>query len=236
MSKKKAKNSNYKNNIGQAVEQPTQTLSREKLITIIVISAVTTLFIGIIILTAILTRPKEFVMRDSGPVPDVAYVELDFKGYGKVVVKLDGKEAPITTKNFLDLVYSEFYDGTTIFRAQEGFVIQGGKNESVKLTPIQGEFSSNGVQNNISHKRGVISMARTNAPNSATSQFFITLDDSAAYSLDGLYAGFGTVVEGMEVVDAIAEALYDHAVDSMGFVDDKNAITIKSAKIIDYKE
>ena len=79
-------------------------------------------------------------------------------------------------------------------------------------------------------------MARTGDPDSATSQFFITLDDSASYSLDGKYAAFGWVIEGMDVVDSIASALYGHAVDSMGFVNDSDAITIKSAKIIDYKE
>ena len=79
-------------------------------------------------------------------------------------------------------------------------------------------------------------MARTNDPNSATSQFFITLDDSASLSLDGSYAAFGWVIEGMDVVDKIAEALYPHSINYMGFVDDGDAITIKSAKIIDYKE
>ena len=79
-------------------------------------------------------------------------------------------------------------------------------------------------------------MARTTDPNSATSQFFITLDDSAASSLDGNYAGFGYVVEGMDVVDKIAADLFDHAVNYMGFVDDADAITIKSAKIIEYQE
>ena len=170
-------------------------------------------------------------------IPVVAddYVEMDFGEYGKVILELDGKEAPITTKNFLDLVYSDFYNGLTIFRAQRGFVIQGGENEEINLTPIKGEFSSNGVENNITHIRGVISMARTKDPNSATSQFFITLDDSAAYSLDGDYAGFGRVIEGMDVVDSIANDLFNYG-GYMGFVDDAYAIEIKSAKIIDYKK
>ena len=79
-------------------------------------------------------------------------------------------------------------------------------------------------------------MARTNDPNSATSQFFITLDDSAKYSLDGKYAGFGRVVEGMDVVDAIANGLFDKAIDGMGFVSDSDAIKITSIKMIDYKK
>ena len=236
MSKKKNKNSNYKNNVTKEAEvQAKPTLSPE-VIKKIIISAAAFVLVAVIALTVILNQPKEFVLKDSGPVPDTAYVEMDFGKYGKIVIKVDGKTAPITTKNFLDLVYSDFYDGLTIFRAQEGFVIQGGQNEDIELKAIKGEFTSNGVSNNITHNRGVISMARTSDPNSATSQFFITLDDSASYSLDGSYAAFGWVIEGMEVVDQIAEALYDHAINYMGFVDDSDAITIKSAKIIDYKE
>ena len=236
MSKKKNKNSNYKNEIGKSTEAETKSGLSPDVIKKIIISSVALVLVAVIALTVILTQPKEFVLKDSGPVPDTAYVEMDFGKYGNIIIKVDGKKAPITTKNFLDLVYSEFYDGLTIFRAQQGFVIQGGKNEDIKLTPIKGEFTSNGVDNNITHNRGVISMARTNDPNSATSQFFITLDDSASRSLDGSYAAFGWVIEGMDVVDSIANALYGHAVDYMGFVDDSDAITIKSAKIIDYKE
>jgi peptidyl-prolyl cis-trans isomerase B (cyclophilin B) len=155
---------------------------------------------------------------------------------GKVIIKVDGEEAPETARNFRNLVASGFYDGLTIFRAQRGFVVQGGEDKNIPLTPIKGEFDSNGHINNISHKRGVISMARTGEPNSATSQFFITLNDSAASSLDGEYAGFGWVVEGMDVIDAIAADLYGHAINYMGFVEDKNAIKIKSASIIEYEE
>lgn len=230
---KKGKNSNYKNNIGVASEETVS--PKIPIQKIVIISAALLLIIGIIIAIVIMSQPKEFVLKDSGPVPDVAYVEMDFGEYGKVILELDGKEAPITTKNFLDLVYSDFYNGLTIFRAQRGFVIQGGENEEINLTPIKGEFSSNGVENNITHIRGVISMARTKDPNSATSQFFITLDDSAAYSLDGDYAGFGRVIEGMDVVDSIANDLFNYG-GYMGFVDDAYAIEIKSAKIIDYKK
>ena len=162
------------------------------------------------------------------------YVEIDFGSYGKVIIKLNYEEAPITAKHFASLVEDGFYDGLTIFRAQRNFVIQGGKNEKVKLDPIVGEFKENGYNNNISHKRGVISMARTSDPNSATSQFFITLDDSAISSLDGKYAGFGYVVEGMDVVDKIANALMSCESDYMGFVSDEDAITIVSAKTVEY--
>lgn len=226
MSKKKSKNSNYSGKVDTKglpykKEAPKQTfLEKNKKIIAISISAV--LVVALIVGIVFACIPKKPV-----------YVEMDFGSYGKIVIEVDRNEAPKTAKNFISLVESGFYDGLDIFRAQEEFVIQGGKNDSVKLNTIKGEFASNGHKNNISHKRGVISMARTNDPNSATSQFFITLHDKAAYSLDGDYAGFGYVVEGMDVVDKIATALFDHAVDSMGFVNDKDAIKIVSAKIIE---
>ena len=223
MSKKKRKNANYHNGSTAAVAAPAPKLNRNTIIGIIVAAVVLIgVIVGIVACNA----------KNDGPL----YAEMDIAGYGKIIIELDPSEAPITVKNFVDLVEDGFYDGLTIFRAQEGFVIQGGKDDTANLTPIKGEFSDNGVKNNISHTRGVISMARTNDPNSATSQFFITLSDSAKYSLDGLYAGFGKVIEGMDVVDAIAEGLFDHAVDSMGFVSDANAITITSIKMIDYEK
>ena len=224
MSKKKGKNSNYKNNIGQETAEITPAISREKLMHLVVwiISAVIVL---VIILAAVISS-----------LPKTTYVEMEFEGFGKIVLEIDGDTAPITAKNFVKLVKSGFYDGLTIFRAQKNFVIQGGKDESAKLPSIKGEFEENGVVNNISHKRGVISMARTSENDSATSQFFITLSDSAAASLDGKYAGFGYVIEGMEVVDAVADNLFDHAIDSMGFVEDKDSVKITYAKVIKYNK
>ncbi len=222
MSKSKKKNSNYKaySNVTEVATKESMSADTKKNI---IIWSVTAIIVVGILLTAIITS-----------IPKTYYVEMDFGDYGKIVLELNEEDAPITVKNFVKLVKKDFYDGLTIFRAQEGFVIQGGKDENANLTAIKGEFSENGVANKISHVRGVISMARATDPNSATSQFFITLDDSAKYSLDGKYAGFGHVVEGMDVVDAIAEALFDHATDSMGFVDDADAIKIVSAKIIKY--
>ena len=164
----------------------------------------------------------------------VMYVEFDFGSFGKTVVEIDRLAAPITADNFLSLVKNGFYDGLDVFRAQKNFVIQGGKNDSVTIPSIKGEFAANGIVNPISHTRGVISMARTNNPDSATSQFFITLSDSAASSLDSMYASFGRVVKGMETVDAIAESLMSKESDSMGFVSDSDAVKIVSAKIIDF--
>lgn len=225
MSKSTGKNSNYKNNIGDtAVKTSNKSLSGDQVKNIIIWSSVGVVILGLIIAVIISSIPRTY------------YVEMDFGDYGSIVIELNEDDAPITVKNFVKLVKDGFYDGRTIFRAQKGFVIQGGRDEDGSVSPIKGEFESNGVVNNISHVRGVISMARSNDPDSATSQFFITLDDSAAYSLDGSYAGFGHVIEGMDVVDAIAEALYGHAVDGMGFVADEDAITIVSAKIIKYKK
>ena len=170
-------------------------------------------------------------------IPNLKYVEMEFEGFGKIVIEVDLDEAPITSKNFIKLVRSGFYDGLTIFRAQKDSVIQGGKNEKAELNTIKGEFEANGVANRITHTRGVISMARlVEDMDSASSQFFIVLDDSAAENLDGEYAGFGHVVEGMTVVDSIAECLRQHVIDHLGFVEDKDAIIINYAKVIKYNK
>ncbi|MBM6917392.1 peptidylprolyl isomerase [Intestinimonas butyriciproducens] len=126
----------------------------------------------------------------------------------KIHIQLDEDQAPITVENFVELVQDGFYDGLTFHRIEPGFVIQGGdplgNGTGGPGHTIKGEFKANGVNNTISHERGVISMARAQDYDSAGSQFFITLDD--ATFLDGQYAAFGTVdEESMEVVDAIVE-------------------------------
>ncbi len=119
--------------------------------------------------------------------------------------------APITVKNFEKLISEKFYDGLIFHRVISGFMIQGGgydtQNNEKAATPIKGEFKSNGVENNLKHTRGVLSMARTSDPNSASSQFFIMHKD--APHLDGQYAAFGKVTEGLDVVDKIAETPTD---------------------------
>lgn len=132
---------------------------------------------------------------------------IDISGYGTVTVRLDQKAAPITCANFVSLAESGFYDGLTFHRIMEGFMIQGGdpsgNGSGGSGTTIKGEFSANGVKNSLSHTRGAISMARNNLSyDSASSQFFIVQKDSLF--LDGQYAAFGYVTDGMEVVDAIA--------------------------------
>lgn len=132
---------------------------------------------------------------------------ITVKDYGDIKVELDGDIAPITVKNFVELAKSGFYDGLTFHRIIKGFMIQGGdpKGDGTGGSDktIRGEFSKNGVENNISHKRGVISMARLQDNNSASSQFFIMHEDGDY--LDGSYAAFGHVTDGMDVVDKIAE-------------------------------
>ncbi len=120
------------------------------------------------------------------------------------VIALYPEYAPITCENFEKLVSEGFYDGLLFHRVYEGFMAQGGDGRTAgkKAESIKGEFAANGVKNDLSHTRGVVSMARSQAMDSASSQFFIVYDDAAKKSLDGLYAGFGKVVEGMEVVDS----------------------------------
>ena len=133
-------------------------------------------------------------------------IKLEIPGYGDITLELDYDNAPISSKNFEDLVKKGFYDGLTFHRVIKGFMIQGGcPNGTGTGGPgytIKGECKANGVDNPIKHTRGTLSMARASDPNSAGSQFFIMHKD-APY-LDGSYAAFGHVVDGIEVVDKIA--------------------------------
>jgi len=131
------------------------------------------------------------------------YADIEIQDYGTITVELNREAAPITVDNFVQLAESGYYEGSKFHRIMEGFMMQGGAGAGTAKV-IKGEFKTNGWDNPISHTRGTISMARTDDPNSATSQFFIVHEDSTF--LDGKYAAFGTVVEGIEVVDAVCEA------------------------------
>ena len=135
-------------------------------------------------------------------------VQIEMTDGGIIKLELDSSAAPITVENFLALAKAGFYDGLIFHRVIKDFMIQGGDPTGSGMggaeKTIKGEFTKNGVQNPISHVRGVISMARANDPDSASSQFFIVHKD--AKYLDGSYAAFGKVVEGMDVVDRIASA------------------------------
>lgn len=132
-------------------------------------------------------------------------VEIVVKDYGTIALELDADTAPKTVTNFVKLAKDGFYDGLTFHRIMAGFMMQGGdplgNGTGGSAENIVGEFAANGFENSISHTRGAISMARAQHPNSASSQFFIVHEDSVF--LDGQYAAFGYVTEGMEVVDAI---------------------------------
>ena len=133
------------------------------------------------------------------------YVQIDIADYGTITAELDADAAPITVTNFMKLAESGFYDGLTFHRIISGFMIQGGdpngNGTGGSSEKIKGEFKANGIDNAIVHERGVLSMARSMAYDSASSQFFI-MHEKAPH-LDGQYAAFGKVLTGMEVVDAI---------------------------------
>jgi len=169
---------------------------------------------------------------DDNMITGKVNVAIKVKNYGEIKLELDADTAPITVTNFVNLVNEHFYDGLTFHRIMDNFMIQGGNGESKgkSAKTIKGEFSSNGVQNNISHVRGVISMARTNIPDSASSQFFITNADSTF--LDGNYAAFGHVTEGMEVVDKITSDVAPKATDDNGTIKEVDQPIIETIIVI----
>ena len=164
----------------------------------------------------------------------IHHVLLTVKDLGEITIELDADTAPITVTNFLKLVNSKFYDGLTFHRIIDGFMIQGGDPTGTgsggSKETITGEFASNGIKNDITHVRGVISMARSNDKNSASSQFFIVHKDSEY--LDGNYAGFGHVTKGIEVVDKVVKSVKGKT-GSNGEVEPKDQPVIESIVQID---
>lgn len=157
--------------------------------------------------------------------------KIEVEDYGTITLKLEGKKAPITVQNFVDLAKSGFYDGLTFHRIIKGFMIQGGdpngNGTGGSDKTIKGEFKDNGVKNNIKHKRGVISMARSSDYDSASSQFFIMQEDND--SLDGQYAAFGHVTKGMKIVDHICEDA--DPMDDNGTIAESKQPVIKTIKV-----
>lgn len=170
---------------------------------------------------------------DAEQIAGKHHVEISVQDYGTISVELDADAAPVTVANFLKLAEEGFYDGLTFHRIIDGFMIQGGdplgNGTGGSGETIKGEFSQNGVENSLSHTRGAISMARSQKMDSASSQFFIVHKDSTY--LDGQYACFGYVTEGMEVVDAICEET--PVTDGNGTVAAENQPVIESIKVID---
>lgn len=161
------------------------------------------------------------------------HAEIQVKDYGTITVELDADTAQITVTNFVNLAKDGFYDNLTFHRIMDGFMIQGGDPNGDGTggadQTIKGEFSSNGVENEISHTRGTISMARAQDPDSASSQFFIVQEDSDY--LDGNYAAFGHVTSGMEIVDQICKDV--PVEDGNGTVKAENQPVIEKITITD---
>ena len=159
------------------------------------------------------------------------YADIAIENYGLITVQLDQTAAPITCANFVELVENGFYDGLTFHRIMAGFMMQGGdplgNGTGGSENTIVGEFAANDHENNLSHKRGVVSMARSQDPNSASSQFFICHADSEF--LDGQYAAFGVVTEGLDIVDAVCEDA--EPTDNNGTISAENQPVITSVKI-----
>ena len=163
----------------------------------------------------------------------IHHVEIEVEQYGTIRLELDSDTAPITVQNFLDLANAGFYDGLTFHRIIDGFMIQGGDPDGNGTGGadhnIVGEFAENGYENGILHKKGVISMARAADPNSASSQFFITVAD--ADFLDGKYAAFGHVTEGREIADQIAAEA--KPIDTNGTMPKSRQPVIKAVRVVD---
>ena len=181
----------------------------------------------------------KYAIDDSTEKKDYYHVAMAVEDYGVIIVKLDAVAAPKTVANFVKLVREGFYNGLTFHRVIEGFMIQGGdpnaNGTGGSSEKIEGEFLYNGYYNPISHKKGVISMARSDSYDSASSQFFICNADSASVSnLNYKYAAFGHVVEGLDVVDAITAGTAKYG-DSNGAIAKKsNQAVITEMKVIIY--
>lgn len=207
--------------------------TKKNIIFIISIIVVLLLILGL----NVLVNKKNIEKENKDLLSGIHYVEMIVKDYGRITLELDADTAPITVTNFINLINDKFYDGLTFHRIIDGFMVQGGDPEGTgyggSSKTIKGEFSLNGVENNISHVRGVISMARSgNSYNSASSQFFIVHEDST--SLDGQYAAFGRVIEGMEVVDKLSKVKVEE--DTDGMVLKENQPVIESIRVISKDE
>ena len=190
--------------------------------------------------TAKTTKKESFAEKKDADTSNSQYLtgkhhaEIVIAEYGKLELELDADIAPITVTNFVNLAKKGFYNGLTFHRIMSGFMIQGGDpngdGTGGSEETIKGEFKSNGIENTMSHKRGVSSMARTqNDPDSASSQFFIVQADSDF--LDGDYAAFGKVTAGMDIVDKICQSV--QPIDNNGTVPADQQPKITAIKVID---
>lgn len=189
--------------------------------------------IGFIIILSCFLSKKDNDIDEVEMMEGKHNVVINVKDYGEIHLELDADVAPITVTNFIYLVNKKFYDGLTFHRIIDGFMAQGGDPTGTGYggsdTNIKGEFSKNGVENSISHVRGVISMARSQDYDSASSQFFIVHEDSTF--LDGTYAAFGHVTSGMEVVDKMVKDA--KPIDDNGLIAEDKQPVIESIKVVD---
>lgn len=169
-----------------------------------------------------------------------SFVKITMENGEYFVIELMPEYAPETVENFLNLVNDGFYDGLTFHRVIKDFMAQGGDPDGNGTggsdKEIKGEFAENGfTQNTLSHDRGIVSMARSTDPDSASSQFFICYSDKYKQSLDGKYAAFGKVVEGMEVVDSFLEVEMLYNASEAAFSRPSEPIVMKKAEVIEYE-
>lgn len=193
----------------------------------------TGLILGIALALAAVTLAAVLLLRGRSGRSSLHHVELEVQNYGTITMELDASAAPKTVENFLKLAESGFYDGLTFHRIIDGFMIQGGDPRGDGTggsdETVVGEFAENGVENPISHVRGTVSMARSSDKNSASSQFFIVQTDSTY--LDGQYAAFGHVTDGMDIVDAICKNT--RTTDRNGTVAPENQPVITAVRVLD---
>ena len=193
----------------------------------------TGLILGIALALAAVTLAAVLLLRGRSGRSTLHHVELEVQNYGTITMELDASAAPKTVENFLKLAGSGFYDGLTFHRIIDGFMIQGGDPRGDGTggsdETVVGEFAENGVENPISHVRGTVSMARSSDKNSASSQFFIVQTDSTY--LDGQYAAFGHVTDGMDIVDAICKNT--RTTDRNGTVAPENQPVITAVRVFD---
>ena len=197
--------------------------------------------IALVIVRNVMANRNTPGFKPNGDVKDTVYVKMTVADYGDIILELDGEETPITVANFVNLVNEGFYDGLTFHRVMSDFMIQGGdpNADGTGGSPnkIKGEFEKNGYHNCIAHEYGVISMARSDAYDSASSQFFICNSNSDSVSaLDGNYAAFGHVIAGMEIVDLITSKTAPEATDMNGSIPRAKQAVITSVEVISKSE
>ena len=223
-----------KTNKKMSKEQQAQQQKKEQKVVMIVAAVLIVALLAVLTVALVNADWSEILKKTGdGATLETAkvthYVTIEIENYGTLKGELYGKTTPYAVEQFVTLAQSGFYEGLTFHRIIEGFMMQGGapNADSPKVDPIVGEFAENGIENNLLHLPGVLSMARTDDPNSATSQFFIMHKEYP--SLDGKYAAFGRITEGLDIVDKICTEIEN--TDSNGGVAAADQPVIKSITV-----